>query len=179
MSRAGGTWSLPLSQETLRRTVLPRLREIGQTYEKSSRVHARPAVPGEVIVSVTDTGEETRNRAQPGDKVVENLTRAREQYLVSDETFGQRYRAVAELDDTWTEYAPLGKVRAIEITAELVARLGVGDEFLLLAPWGSEQSAQEGDFLVSPLPDLREVYRIAKSEFRQTYRPLGGDEATS
>jgi hypothetical protein len=38
-----------------------------------------------------------------------------------------------------------------------------------MAPWGSEQTAKEGDMLVSPWPALDEVYRVALREFRETY----------
>ena len=59
---------------------------------------------------------------------------------------------------------------AFEISRELTDKFNVGEAFYIIAPWGSEQLAREGDKFVSPLPDLDEVYRIARKEFDETYR---------
>lgn len=161
----------PIPQETLLDRFLPVIRDEGGRYRKYQRVHARPAVEREVIVSVTSEGEETRNTAVAGDMVVRNLTEAREEYLVGQKTFAARYEEIGSVDDRWKLYLPTGAIRAIEITREVTRALGVGPEFLIMAPWGSEQVAMEGDFLVAPLPELREIYRIGRSEFAQTYEP--------
>ncbi|MEJ2370336.1 MAG: hypothetical protein P8Y07_05760 [Gemmatimonadales bacterium] len=64
---------------------------------------------------------------------------------------------------------------ALEITRELTDRFNVGEAFYISAPWGSEQLAREGDKLVSPLPDLDEVYRIARKEFGENYQLKSAD----
>lgn len=160
---------LPVSQNKLMEDVLPRIREAGGHYKKITRIHARPAEEGEVIVSTTQSGEETSNTAGPDDMVIKNLTEAKEEYLIGRDKFDARYAALEPVDDTWTVYAPNGEIRATEITHELTSQLDVGDEFYIMAPWSSEQFAQEGDYLVAPLPDLSEIYRIGRAEFEQTY----------
>lgn len=152
------------------REVLPLIEAANRGYRKFQKVHARPACPGEVITSVTDDGEETTNTAGAGDMVVRNLTDAQEEYIVERTKFLRRYSEIRPGDGTWTVYEPKGEVLAIEITGELTAQLDVGEEFCIMAPWGSEQLAREGDMFVSPLPALDEVYRIARKEFEETYR---------
>ena len=152
------------------REVLPLIRDSNRAYRKFQQVQARPARPGEVIKSLTDDGEETTNTAGTGDVVVRNLTEAREEYIIGQAKFLQRYSEIRPVDGTWTLYDPKGEVLAIEISRELTGQLDVGAEFYIEAPWGSEQLAREGDMFVSPLPDLDEVYRIARKEFEETYR---------
>lgn len=164
--------SSSVPQETVLRLVLPVIREEGVDYRKVRKVHARPAVPGEVVVSVTDAGAETRNAAEPDDMVVRNLTDAREEYIVRQTTFSEIYTEVGTVDDLWTLYESSGEVRGIEISRDLRDVLQVGKEFLIMAPWGTVQLCREGDLFVAPLPKLDEVYRIARSEFDQTYRPI-------
>lgn len=163
--------SLPVKQETLVEKVLPRINEASRKYEKFQRVHARPAKPGEVIVSMTGDGEETTNTAGTDDLVVKNLTAAKEMYLVGQDKFESRYTLVGAVDDRWSEYVPQGEVLGIEVSRDLTDMLDVGEEFLIVAPWGTEQLVREGDMLVSPLPALDEVYRIARKEFEETYKP--------
>lgn len=161
--------SLPIKQGILLERVLPMIIDKGGQFKKSKRVHARPANEGEIIVSVTEDGEETSNTAKAGDMVVKNLTEAQEQYLVGQEKFDSRYTALEKVDDIWTLYEPIGEIRAIEVTHEMTTLLDVGEEFYIMAPWNTEQFAREGDYLVAPLPALDEIYRIARSEFEQTY----------
>ena len=161
--------ALPVSQEILLELVLPMIQAEGGHYKKYQSVHARPAVEGEFVVSVTADREETSNTAGAGDLVVKNLTEAKELYIVSQATFAGRYTEVGPIDDTWNLYNPVGEVRAIEISQGISNLLRVGKEFYLMASWGTEQVAREGDYFVTPLPQLGEVYRIARAEFEQTY----------
>jgi len=162
----------PVSQETLVERLLPLIRDKGCHYRKFQKVHARPAVAGEVIVSVTSGGKETTNTASAGDMVVRNLTKAREEYLIDQQSFPKLYKKSGSVDDSWKLYDPIGEIRAIEITLDLRDLLPVGKKFFIMAPWGTEQVAMEGDFLVVPLPELGEIYRIGRSEFEQTYEPV-------
>jgi len=166
------TATSPVSQETLVEYLLPLIRDKGCHYRKFQRVHARPAVTGEVIVSVTSDGKETTNTASAGDMVVRNLTQAQEKYLVGQTSFPRLYKKLGPVDDSWKLYDPIGEIRAIEISQDLRNMLRVGEEFLIMAPWGTEQLCREGDLFVAPLPDLDKVYRIARSEFEQTYKPV-------
>lgn len=161
-----------VSQETLLERLLPLIRDQGCHYRKFQRVHARPALAGEVVVSVTSDGKETTNTASDGDMVVKNLTKAQEEYLIDQTSFPGLYKELEPVDGPWKLYDPVGEIRAIEISRNVTRLLGVGERFFLMAPWGTEQVATEGDFLVAPLPELSEVYRIARSEFEQTYEPV-------
>lgn len=167
--------SLPITQEVLMREVLPLIKAANKQYRKFQQVHARPATPGETITSETDDGEETTNTAGADHMIVKNLTEAQEQYIVGKKKFETRYAPLESVDDEWTLYDPLGEVMAVEITRELTDQFNVGEAFYIIAPWGSEQLAREGDRLVSPLPDLDEVYRIARKEFDETYKLKSAD----
>lgn len=162
--------SLPIPQRVLMDRVLPIIKKSRQHYRKFQQVHARPAKDGEVVVSTTSDGDETTKMASAGDFVVKNLTEAQEQYIVAEEKFLKRYEFVKDLEGSWKLYDPVGEVLAIEITRDLTIDLNVGEEFYIVAAWGSDQLAREGDMFVSTLPDLGEVYRIARKEFYETYR---------
>lgn len=162
--------SLPITQDRLMDNILPLINDHGKVYEKFQQVHARMADKGERIISTTSAGEETINFAKPGDMVVENLTDARELYLVGSIKFAERYRKVRAVDDCWALYKPLGEVRALEISPEVMTQLDVDDEFYINAPWGERQIACARDYLVSPCPASDEIYRIGRLEFEQTYR---------
>lgn len=149
---------------------MPLIKSANLRFEKYRQVHARPSTPGETVVSIPADGAETTNTAEAGEMVVRNLTGAREEYIVSGSTFSRRYSEIEPIDDEWTLYAPRGEVMAFEITRELVDQLGVGEEFRIVASWGSEQRAKVGDMFVATLPDLDEIYRIARKEFDETYR---------
>lgn len=167
--------SLPIEQAVLMREVFPLIKTANEIYKKFQQVHARPARPGETITSTTDDGEETTNTAGDDDMIVRNLTEAQEMYIVGKKKFDSRYSPLEPVDDEWTLYDPLGEVMALEITRELTDKFNVGEAFYIVAPWGSEQLAREGDKFVSPLPDLDEVYRIARKEFDETYQLKSAD----
>jgi hypothetical protein len=163
--------ALPITQQDLLSNVLPVLKSDGQHYRKFKQVHARSAIEGEVIVSRTGDGEEeTSNAAGADDMVVRNLTTAQEQYIVSKTKFDKLYKENESIDDRWTLYDPQGEVQAIEVSVDIMELLDVGEEFFIMASWGSEQFARTGDKLVSPLPKCDEIYRIAKFEFDETYQ---------
>jgi len=151
--------------------ILPVICDEGGHYRKFEQVHARPAAEGEVIVSITADGEETRNTAKNSDWVVKNLTAAQEEYILGEKEFARRYTEIGLVDSSWKLYDSKGEIRAIEITQGVTCSLDVDADFQIMAPWGSEQVAREGDYLVSPLPELDQVYRIGRPEFEQTYEP--------
>jgi hypothetical protein len=159
--------SPPVPQEQLMQRVLPLLKCDGKLYRKHQAVMARAAVVGELIVSVTSSGEETRNTASEGDYVVKNLTRAEELYIVRGPAFRERYELESSLDE-WSRYRPLGRVIALEVGDALVFELGVANKFWIQAPWNEPQVTEVGDFLVCP-PNATEIYRIARTEFEETY----------
>ena len=164
--------SLPVAQETLMTRLLPVIDEDGEHHRKFQRVHARQAVAGEIVISKTADGEETINTAAADDMLVRNLTEAQELYLVGKTKFEKLYSVLESFDDEWTLYEPLGEVKAIDITRDVTTMLDVGEEFYIVASWGKEQLARLGDKLVAPLPDLDEIYRIARKEFNETYESV-------
>jgi hypothetical protein len=131
----------------------------GSIYQKQGVIEARPAVEGEVIVTVTGDGKETQNTANAGDYVVTNQTTAREQYIVPGETFAKKYEAI---DNRPGWYYPKGRITVQEWPY---------DEQTFIAAWGQEMVIKKGDYLVRPVGG-NEVYRIARAEFHQTYVPL-------
>lgn len=169
---ASGSAMPHVSQSRLMKQVLPIIRADNNRYRKARQVQARAAADGEEIVTVTSDGVETRNTATAGDMVVRNLTQAAELYIISARSFPRLYEHARELGDGWSLYDPKGEILAIEAGRSLLDQLGVGVEFLIEAPWGSDEQVRLGDKLVAPLPALDKVYRIAASEFEQTYKPV-------
>jgi hypothetical protein len=140
-------------------------------YKKFQVVKARMATIGEEIVSVVESGRETVNIARAGDYVVENQTGAQEQYIVSGPKFEQRYTVESKLNDAWSLYRPLGRVKALEVDRCVLNLFHQQGAFYIMAPWGEAQYVEEGDMLVTTLPlyEEIEIYRIARKEFSETY----------
>lgn len=161
---------ISVSQVELVSKILPEIISNGECYVKHGKVQARQAEAGEEVVSVTSDGRETSNVAEAGDYLVRNATETQECYLVSGDTFNKRYARLSNLDDNWALYHAIGEVRAIEIDDAILAHVNKSKTFYILAPWGSPQRVNPGDYFVSTLPDLKEVYRIGRREFGQTYQ---------
>ncbi|MGI9159164.1 MAG: hypothetical protein ACR2K1_05360, partial [Saprospiraceae bacterium] len=108
-----------------------------------------------------------------GDYIVRNTTEAGEQYLLDAEKFEKKYSPRAQPDaNGWQMYEPNSVIFAIELSPELLQRLQWPPEFHFIARWGEEMIAKTGDFLALP-EDGSEVYRIARKEFFETYKPAG------
>ncbi len=158
------------TQKAIIATMVPILKSEGKTYKKFKKVFAREAVEGESIETVTDDGVETTNKAKAGDFIIKNQTEAGEMYIIGAEKFQDRYDFLEEGSDGFALYSPKGKAVAVEMNEELLKRLGLQNEFYLIAPWGEEMVVKKDDYLASPL-DFSEVYRIARKEFFETYQP--------
>lgn len=132
-------------------------------------VLAKKAEGGEVVETVTGDGWETTNEAEPGDYIVQNQTEAGEQYVVPEEDFFKKYELVDEYQPGgFSEYHPIGKIIALELTPKRLERLGLPREFVFSTDWGEDMVAKAGDFLGGPT-DFSEVYRLARKEFFETY----------
>jgi hypothetical protein len=153
----------PISQSTLLKQVLPLLEEHARLCRKKSLVKARVAVTRERIETHTADGLETVNTAEAGDFVVTNLTDAGESYVLSPETFSEKYMPVEK-----DLYRSTGVIWALQLTPEVLAALGLPDEFHFTAPWDEPMIAKAGDILACP-ESKEEVYRIARQEFEETY----------
>ena len=138
---------------------------------KTMPVDARPARPGEVVVTViAGEGEETRSPpAQPGGMVVRNRCPAtgNEEILVEAAKFAQRYEGpTGPADAGWQPYRP----RGVEMRY-LIVREADG-AFSFTAPWGEPMLARPGDAIVRNLQDPADTYRIAAAAFACTYEIL-------
>jgi hypothetical protein len=143
---------------------------------KTRPVDARPAMVGEIIVTVIrGEGKETQSRlARAGDYVVRNRCpeTGNEQYLVSADKFAGRYEKTGApaSADGWQEFQPVGK----EVR---VLFLGAGEAPLsFVAPWGEPMVARPGDAIVQDLKDEKDVYRVARASFDCTYEVVRSPE---
>lgn len=152
-----------MTQKEAIEAFLPRIEADGVVYEKFTQVDARPATPGEVIVTHTSDGKETQNTAVAGDYVIRNHTEAREEYIIPTAKFQVRYERLGAAGDGWDLYKAKGRCQGI-------AYAGPDTEFV--ASWGESMRLRNGDMICTPLPQKGEVYRIALKEFGETYRPL-------
>ncbi|HSD26205.1 MAG TPA: hypothetical protein VLL75_02825 [Vicinamibacteria bacterium] len=139
---------------------------------KTRLVDARPAKPGEVIVTViAGEGKETRSKpAEKGDWVVRNRCEPTgdEEYLVAAAKFKERYRSTGKAagKDGWQEHRPDGKVmRFFVLEPE-------DREFVFTAPWGERRVAKPGDMIVQDPESPQDTYRVAAAAFACTYEVL-------
>ena len=138
----------------------PLIEQRGKIYFKCSLVYVVCAKEGDYIETWTADGLETTNYANEGDFIVQNIqTEAQEKYIVTPDMFFQRYKFFYWSGDG-AIYMPTGKVKAVIYD-------GVDCEFI--AKWGRNMALKTNDFIVAPLPDSKEVYRIASKEFYETY----------
>ena len=136
---------------------------------KTKPVDARPARPGEIVVTVIKgEGVETRSKpAEPGDWVVRNRCPAtgNERYLVKAAKFPSRYGEPQGLADAegWREFRPRGTdMRYFIVT-------GADGAFSFTAPWGEAMVARPGDAIVQTPGDEKDTYRVAADSFACTY----------
>jgi hypothetical protein len=147
-----------MSQEEAIAKFMPEIESNGTDFEKFTQIKARPARPGEMIETITADGKETMNQAQEGDFVVSNLGGSGEEYILSGDKLAKRYKEVGN-----GIYQATGECRGITYS---------GPETSFQASWGQPMVLKTGDMIVTPLPQMGEVYRIARQEFESTYRPI-------
>ena len=149
--------------------------QVGEA-RRTRPVDARPAQPGEVIVTVIrGDGVETRARpAAAGDWVARNRCPAtgNEQYLIAAARFPERYGPPRSQPDGegWREFHPTG------VTMQFFRLTPAHGEISFMAPWGERMVGRPGDVLVRDPGNLRDLYRIYSVSFECTYeviRPPG------
>jgi hypothetical protein len=150
-----------LTQKQMIDKFLPLIEEKGEVYIKSTEVNARPAKEGEVIETFTSDGKETQNTAKKGDWVIKNKTEAKEEYIISGEKLRDRYIVRSFIKDGWYSFKAKGQCQAFEYD---------GEDMEFMASWNEKMTLKKGDMLATPLPDKKEVYRIAVKEFNETYK---------
>jgi len=146
-----------MSQDEAIAEFMPQIMEDGKDYAKFTEIQVRRAEPGELVETFTSDGKETQNTAGENDYVVKNLGGSGEEYILSEEKLNKRYFNVS--GDIWKAK---GECRALLYTGEPTS---------FMASWGEAMVLKPGDMICSPLPDLNEVYRIARAEFDSTYAP--------
>jgi len=140
-----------------------------RTAKKTKPVDARPAKPGEVVVTViAGEGKETQSApAKPGDWVVRNRCQAtgNEEYLVDGAKFTGRYlRTDAPPGpDGWQEHRPVGRAMRFFVLTP------AHGEFAFTAPWGERMVAKTGDAIVQDPENPGDTYRVAAASFACTY----------
>ncbi len=160
-----------LTQKEILALLTPILRERGQLFQKFQPVFAKKADSEQEVLTYTSDGLETKNTALPGDFIVQNQTRAEEQYVIQAKKFHQLYKLKKRSAGEFQEYDPKGKVWAVEVDDPLLRQLRQGTRIDFMAKWDAPMAAKLGDFLVAD-EKMTEVYRIAKNEFHETYRPV-------
>lgn len=138
---------------------------------KTRDVLARPAVPGEIVVTlIRGEGEETRSKpAEAGDWVVQNICDAtgNEEILVKKTAFTRRYGSALTPSDSGNRqrFRPQGEpMDYLVITQE--------KPFVIIAPWGEKQRVMKGDVLLRSRQDPQDSYRIQKAAFDCTYQVI-------
>jgi hypothetical protein len=147
-----------MSQEEAIAKFMPEIESSGTDFEKFTKIKARPAQPGEVVETITADGKETMNTAKEGDFVVSNLGGSGEEYILGGDKLAKRYREIGN-----GIYQATGECRGVTYN---------GPETSFQASWGQPMVLKPGDMIVTPLPQMGEVYRIARQEFESTYKPM-------
>ncbi|MFN0174789.1 MAG: hypothetical protein ACKVU0_09100, partial [Saprospiraceae bacterium] len=110
---------------------------------------------------------ETTNTADKDNFIIKNLTEAEEEYIISSKKLAERYALVEKRDATYSLYEPTGTINALKLTEGMIKKLGLNEAFWFVASWGEKMVARKSDFLV--LTKEKEIYRIARKEFFETY----------
>ena len=147
-----------MSQQEAIAKFMPEIESSGTDFEKFTNIKARPAQPGEVVETITSDGKETMNTAKEGDFVVSNLGGSGEEYILGGDKLAKRYREIGN-----GIYQATGECRGVTYN---------GPETSFEASWGQPMVLKPGDMIVTPLPQMGEVYRIARQEFESTYKPM-------
>lgn len=157
-----------ITQQEMLTHFLPILEKDGKRYKKKSMIRAKKAQPGQLVVTKTSDGDETKNTADAGDWLIENQTSSNELYLVKAETFKKKYTLVQSLEQGWGCYQPQGEILGITLGETHFEDFNAKKVLEFQAPWKNSMIAKPGDMLVVP-PEKDEIYRIAKKEFGETY----------
>lgn len=95
---------------------------------------------------------------------MQNLTAAKEQYILSPDKLAKRYKLIGPAENGWTRYKATGSVKGVQFNGQ---NFGLPGETQFMASWGEPMILKDGDMIVTP--DGKEVYRIARKEFGETY----------
>ncbi len=139
------------------------------TAAKTMPVDGRPAVVGEVVVTIIKgEGVETKSKpAEAGDLVVRNRCpeTGNEEYLIKANRVKERYGDPTGAPDAagWRAYAPKGVPMNFFVLSDKEG------PWSFKAPWGEAMVAKAGDAIVQDPGNPKDTYRIAAAAFRCTY----------
>lgn len=127
-------------------------------YQKSAVIQARPAIPGEHLVTMIGDLEETQQTLTEGYWVITNP--GGEEYAISEEKFVSRY-----IHLEGTTYASRGRIKAF--------LNHTGDDVAIVAPWGEKQFGDKDCWFCVSLDENDEItgdrYICAGIPFYDTY----------
>lgn len=170
---------MSLSQKELATICIPILISNGKKYKKNQGIWARKAIEFEEIISITNSGIETKNIAKNGDYVVTNDTIVKEKYIVDNDIFHKTYE---EHKCKKGYYLKKTYIYALKFNLEnfkaILDRIEyIDNQYSIEAKWG-KQVLNIGDYLVCD-EFMSEIYRIDKIEFFQTYSEYRMDKITA
>ena len=149
--------------------------DMAKHYRKTGIAFIRPAFAGEKIETHVESGYETKRVADDTNYVICNYTAAQELYVIDGEKINRYEKLIADeatkierpeiLDDRFEPYRAKGEIYGITHDSDNSSLPG---EFWFVTGWSEAMRCQDGDILAQPVGG-GEVYRIAKSEFKQTY----------
>ena len=131
-------------------------------YAKTATITARPAVPGEkIITKLSDGHTETENtNINPGDMLIKNPTG--ELYVIKADVFKARYEKVPNSENLYRPKSLPQKL--VRLTEDVVFK----------APWGEDQHMRKGDFINITNID-KDIYGIAQKELFNTHTQCTSD----
>ena len=135
-------------------------------YKKCKKIDARPAIEGEVIITILNGEKETKQTTKRGDFVARAKGKNKEEYIIDAVTFKKCYvSAGGEVDENgFKEYNPIGEAYAFRYH---------GDNFSFETSCGEEMIVCDNDYIASVDRDeLDDIYRIEKNEFEDTYERI-------
>lgn len=126
---------------------------------KFQRINARPAQEGERITTIASDGVgETRNVAEQGDWVVNNVSNPDNQWIIDGKTFAKKYVPVNGQQGV---YMPKGgPMNAAQIN----------EPISFTAPWGERMNIDKGGYILQDPNNPNDIYGISGKDFDSTYR---------
>jgi Patatin-like phospholipase len=148
----------------------------GLLYEKYKGVMAVASNGGELVVTTTSSGFETKNIADKGDYIVTNDTEAQERYVMKKEKFEKTYKAVADKENYYVKteriYAlPFTEYNFTDLFTSYQKADPSNSTLYIEAPWLESLTLREHDYLVCN-SSKTEIYRIDQKEMEETYREV-------
>lgn len=159
----------PLSQKEMVERFYDFIVKNGKKFKKTQLTYIREGVVGEEVITLVESGPETKKIVEADQFVVQAITNAKEEYVITKDKFLKRYEYLKEAPEELQKlgfkiYTPKGKIIAVK-----GSEISEVDDIHFEAPWKELMKMQIQDWIAIPVGFAPEVYRIALSEFNQTY----------